>query len=118
MTAYDQHALRAFEFHALDYLLKPFDRQRFAETFKRAKAHINRQLENHSTSRILSLLEQINSEQSKYLEWLTVKKDERIRLFKTEDVRWIEAQGGKLFWAEEMPDLIAEEARMLWGIAT
>jgi len=32
VTAFDQHALRAFEFHALDYLLKPFDRERFAET--------------------------------------------------------------------------------------
>lgn len=35
----------------------------------------------------------MNSEQPKYLEWLTIKKDERIRLFKTEDIQWIEAQG-------------------------
>src|SRR5580765_174451 len=36
VTAYDQHALRAFEFHALDYLLKPFDRDRFAAAYERA----------------------------------------------------------------------------------
>jgi len=92
VTAYDQHALRAFEFHALDYLLKPFDRERFAETFRRARAQIKNQTENDSNQRILNLLEQINSP-PEYLEWLTVKKDERIRLFKTEDVQWIEAQG-------------------------
>jgi two-component system LytT family response regulator len=92
VTAYDQHALRAFEFHALDYLLKPFDRERFAETFRRARTQIKNHTENDSNERILNLLEQMNSA-PEYLEWLTVKKDERIRLFKTEDVQWIEAQG-------------------------
>src|SRR3954451_12712844 len=37
VTAYDQYALRAFEVHAVDYLLKPFDDERFAETLQRAK---------------------------------------------------------------------------------
>jgi two-component system, LytTR family, response regulator len=92
VTAFDQHALRAFEFHALDYLLKPFDRDRFAETFRRAKAQINNRTDGDSNQRILSLLEQMNAA-PEYLEWLTIKKDERIRLFKTEDIHWIEAQG-------------------------
>jgi two-component system LytT family response regulator len=91
VTAFDQHALRAFEFHALDYLLKPFDRERFAETFRRAKAQIKNQSDD-SNRRILNLLEQMN-ETPEYLEWLTIKKDERIRLFKTEDIHWIEGQG-------------------------
>ncbi|HVL67553.1 MAG TPA: LytTR family DNA-binding domain-containing protein [Vicinamibacterales bacterium] len=39
-TAYDQYALRAFEVHAVDYLLKPFDEQRFAEALSRARARI------------------------------------------------------------------------------
>lgn len=90
VTAFDQHALRAFEFHALDYLLKPFDRERFAEALKRAKAQINSQTGHDN--RILNLLEQLNAA-PEYLEWLTVKKDERIRLFKTEEIHWIEAQG-------------------------
>ena len=90
VTAFDQHALRAFEFHALDYLLKPFDRERFAESLKRAKAQISNHTGNDD--RILNLLEQMNAA-PEYLEWLTVKKDERIRLFKTEDIHWIEAQG-------------------------
>ena len=74
VTAFDQHALRAFEFHALDYLLKPFDRERFAETLGRAKAQvINSREANSDSRRILNLLEQINT-RPEYLEWLTVKK--------------------------------------------
>ena len=37
ITAFDQHALKAFEFHALDYLLKPFKQTRFRETLQRAR---------------------------------------------------------------------------------
>ncbi|MGH9944731.1 MAG: LytR/AlgR family response regulator transcription factor, partial [Pyrinomonadaceae bacterium] len=40
ITAYDQYAVRAFEVHALDYLLKPFDRERFEASWQRAKAQI------------------------------------------------------------------------------
>jgi len=40
ITAYDQHALRAFEVHAVDYLLKPFSQERFDEAVLRAKAHL------------------------------------------------------------------------------
>lgn len=91
-TAFDRHALRAFDFHALDYLLKPFDRQRFADAFRRAKAQINNRTGNDSTGRILDLLQKIHTT-PEYLEWLTVKKDERIKFLKTEEIQWIEAQG-------------------------
>src|SRR5436305_14533329 len=42
ITAYDHYAVRAFEFHALDYLLKPFDRERFQTAIERAKRQIRR----------------------------------------------------------------------------
>lgn len=91
VTAYDQYALRAFEFHALDYLLKPFDRERFDETLRRAKASVKKQ-DGEMNKRIVQLLEQINNE-PEFPEWLTIKKDERIKLLKIEDIEWIEAQG-------------------------
>ena len=91
VTAYDQYALRAFEFHALDYLLKPFDRERFAETLKRAKDQV-RHRNDELNPKILNLLKQINST-PEYSDWLTVKKDERITLLKIEDIHWIEANG-------------------------
>jgi two-component system LytT family response regulator len=40
VTAYDQYALRAFEFYALDYLLKPFDRRRFEKAMQRARERL------------------------------------------------------------------------------
>src|SRR6059036_748695 len=40
VTAYDHYAVRAFEVHALDYLLKPFDRKRFQEALRRARVHV------------------------------------------------------------------------------
>ncbi len=91
VTAYDQHALRAFEFHALDYLLKPFDRERFAETLERAKGNIKSR-KKEPDERILNLLEQLKSA-PEYPERLTIKRDERIMLLKVEDIKWIEAQG-------------------------
>ncbi|HEV7684197.1 MAG TPA: response regulator, partial [Pyrinomonadaceae bacterium] len=42
VTAYDQHAIRAFDVHAIDYLMKPFDRKRFAKALDRAKAQLQR----------------------------------------------------------------------------
>ena len=58
VTAFDQYVLKAFEFHALDYLLKPFDHDRFSEALDRARTQINnRQDGSSSDPRILGLLE-------------------------------------------------------------
>jgi two-component system LytT family response regulator len=93
VTAFDQYALKAFEFHALDYLLKPFDRERFGDAVDRARMQINNRHNGDSSDpRILGLLEKITSERE-YLEWVTVKKGERILLLKVSDIHWIEAQG-------------------------
>jgi two-component system LytT family response regulator len=93
VTAFDQYALKAFEFHALDYLLKPFDRERFGDAVDRARTQINKRHNGDSSDpRILGLLEKITSERE-YLEWVTVKKGERILLLKVSDIHWIEAQG-------------------------
>lgn len=92
VTAYDQYALQAFEYHALDYLLKPFDRERFAATFNRAKEIIRQREGGEQQQQILKMMEQIKSA-SEYLEWLSIKKEERIFLLRVEDIHWIEAQG-------------------------
>jgi len=52
VTAYDQFALKAFEAHALDYLLKPFDEERFYKTLSRVKAHFSRHEAATLTSRL------------------------------------------------------------------
>jgi two-component system LytT family response regulator len=55
-TAYDQFAIRAFEAHALDYLLKPFDRERLHHAIERARAELLKSHNRDLTGRILDLL--------------------------------------------------------------
>src|SRR5262249_12278871 len=59
VTAYDRYALRAFEVHALDYLLKPFDRERFERALERAKLHIQRAKTSEAQQQLLALLEEV-----------------------------------------------------------
>ena len=57
VTAYDQFALRAFEVHALDYLLKPFGRQRFEQALERARQHLARERAGELATRLLALVQ-------------------------------------------------------------
>lgn len=92
VTAYDQYAVRAFEFHALDYLLKPFDRERFEAAIGRAKAHVRREQNGNLDQRILALLEQLKAE-TKYIERLVVKAGGRVFFLETKEIDWVEAEG-------------------------
>ncbi|HMF57967.1 MAG TPA: LytTR family DNA-binding domain-containing protein [Pyrinomonadaceae bacterium] len=92
VTAYDQYAVRAFEVHALDYLLKPFDRERFEVSWRRAKAQILRERNGQLNERILSFLEGLKAE-SNYLERLVIKSGGRIFFLETEEIDWVEAEG-------------------------
>src|ERR1044072_1396127 len=58
VTAFDQYALKAFDVHALDYLLKPFDDERFARALERAKSQIAAREINQLSERLLALLEE------------------------------------------------------------
>src|SRR5215510_2584460 len=62
VTAFDQYALKAFEVHALDYLLKPFDDERFAFALRRAKSQIAASEIDKLSQRLLALLEDRKSE--------------------------------------------------------
>jgi two-component system LytT family response regulator len=57
VTAYDQFALRAFEIQALDYLLKPFEDERFAKVMARARRHLERERDGDLARRLATLLE-------------------------------------------------------------
>ena len=92
VTAYDQYAVRAFEVHALDYLLKPFDRERFDACWQRAKAQILRERSATRDRRILALLEELKAGAG-YLERLVIKAGGRIYFLRTDEIDWIEAQG-------------------------
>ena len=91
VTAYDQHALRAFDVHAVDYLTKPFDRKRFAEAVEHAKVFMKGAKE-PDTARILSMLQELRTG-ARYLERFAVKNGETVFFVRAEDVDAIEAQG-------------------------
>ncbi len=91
LTAFDSYALRAFEVHALDYLLKPIDDERFAATVSRAIRQIS--LENAGTleSRLRSMLDQ--QQEAKYDERFAVKTGRRVVFIHADEIDWIEAAG-------------------------
>lgn len=96
VTAYHQHALQAFEIHALDYLLKPFNRERFQSALQRARKQIQQASLEGLSERLLALLQESESVRRaspspKYLERLVVKASGRIFFLNTEEIHWIEA---------------------------
>ncbi len=90
VTAYDQYAVRAFEVHAQDYLLKPFDRERFRSSLFQAKQQVARRQPGETSLRLAELLETMRSPR-KYLRRLVVKNAGRILFLKTDEIDWIEA---------------------------
>jgi two-component system LytT family response regulator len=102
VTAFEQHALRAFEVHALDYILKPFDDERFQEALKRAKDHWRRNRGHELESKLRELLAR-KIQGSNYLDRMIVKETGRISFVKTEDIKWFRAEGNyvKLFLGKQ-----------------
>ncbi len=92
VTAYDQYAVQAFEVHALDYLLKPFDKERFHSALQRAKSYIEQQKQGDARERVLALLEGLRAAR-RQASRLVVKSGGRVFFLKTEEIDWIEAAG-------------------------
>jgi two-component system LytT family response regulator len=92
VTAYDEYALKAFEVHALDYLLKPFGRDRFQETLKHAREQLERRRAGDLGRRLLALVHDLKPEQPR-LERLVVKSGGRVFFLRTDEIDWIEAAG-------------------------
>jgi two-component system LytT family response regulator len=93
VTAHDRHALRAFEVHALGYLLKPFDEERFAGVLARARKHLSA-----SETRIKSLETMLGSlrPRDNYQQRFFVREGVRAFFVPVESVLWIEAAGNYL----------------------
>jgi two-component system, LytTR family, response regulator len=86
LTAYEQHALRAFEVHALDYLLKPVDDERFAAAVDRARSL------GHAVARA-RILRMLGRDSEKYASRFLVRRGSRISIVPAEDTDWIGAAG-------------------------
>lgn len=89
-TAYDQFAVRAFDAHAVDYVLKPYDGERFHRAVERARERIIARRTAGVDGRLESLIGELRS-RSRYAERLVVRAGGRIVILRTTDVQWIEA---------------------------
>ena len=108
VTAYDKHALRAFEAHALDYLLKPFDHERFSATLERAKTFVRQQKLGEISESLLAVLQDMKlkniesppdknrAAHKEPIDRVVIKSGERIYFLKTEEIDWIEGAGDYL----------------------
>jgi two-component system LytT family response regulator len=100
VTAFDDYALRAFEVHALDYLLKPYSRARFVDAFRRAREQLERESAAAADRRLLGLLAELRARESGGAaalvtvhehERLVVKSDGRMFFVRPADIDWVEA---------------------------
>jgi two-component system LytT family response regulator len=95
VTAYDQHALKAFQVRALDYVLKPFDRERFQDALQRARTQIQRDETGDLGRRLLALVKDLRRDQPK-TDRLVVKSGGRLFFLRADEIDWIEAAGNYL----------------------
>lgn len=99
VTAYDQHALAAFELAALDYLLKPFEDARFHETLERARRLVRLQQVDELRGRLLTLLQQPQPARPPaqaapaYLERITVEMRGQVRIVPVDRIDYFSADG-------------------------
>jgi len=89
-TAYDQYAIRAFEAHALDYLLKPFDQRRLHCALERAKSELLKSHEQALQTRILDILGKNRPEPVQFNR-LVIRTGGRVVFLDLDEVDWIEA---------------------------
>lgn len=96
LTAYDRYAVRAFESAALDYLLKPFDEERFKKAVARARAQLARLAQLKSDGREATADEtqaDALGGEGKYLERIIIRSGGRVLFRRTDEIDWIEAYG-------------------------
>ena len=102
VTAFDAHALRAFEVHAADYVLKPFDDARFGDALRHARRHLRAEAGESLRRSLRALLREVGDAggageaepvPARPVSRLMVQAEDRIRFVRVDEVDWFEAAG-------------------------
>ena len=117
VTAYEQYAVKAFEANAIDYLVKPFSRERLAHTLSRAKGRLAERPHHDelSSNRILQALDALR-QRDQYVERLPVRTDEHIAFVGVDDIVWIKASGNVVLL--HLADRVHELRETMTSLAT
>jgi two-component system LytT family response regulator len=91
VTAYDQYALSAFEVNAVDYLLKPFDQERFGQALERARARMLQPLGKEWADNLTAVLEKVRRPAPDYPERFLVRTGRRYVFVRVDEIDWIGA---------------------------
>lgn len=95
VTAFDEHALHAFDVHALDYVLKPFDDARFHEAVDHARRRLHDQRQDELAERLAALIGAKSNgvERNTYATRFMIRERDRLRFLRVSDIDWLEAYG-------------------------
>lgn len=92
-TAYDQYALDAFQVNALDYLLKPFEEERFDEALDRAKSQLKLERSSIFNARVQNLMYAVGQDEKGLLKTIKIKDKGREFFINVDDIQFIESAG-------------------------
>ncbi|TNE70670.1 response regulator transcription factor [bacterium] len=92
VTAYDEFALKAFEVHAMDYVLKPFENERFFNTLERAKQIIINQKTDDLQEKVVRILEDLNAKKN-YVKRIMVKNSDKVFFIEANEIDYLESSG-------------------------
>jgi two-component system LytT family response regulator len=115
VTAYDQYAVKAFELAALDYLLKPFDDERFEQALARAREDRDRRATSDLHERLEALLHAvagkapIEATPERYLKRIAVEMRGKMRIVPVDEISYISARGNYVYLHVGQEKLLARE---------
>ena len=115
VTAYDEFAVRAFDVHALDYLLKPFGRLRFQKALERAREHLTRERAGELAKRLVALVDEVRPAHPR-ADRIMVRSGARVVFVDVRSVDWVQAEGNYVrLHAGDESHLIRETMRGIEG---